>query len=353
MAERKRGMPSDGFERAEVLGAIEPSSICAIEPSTGLLFLRCLPDILRYMMLSERDVQRYREEGYLVVDDVLSPPEVEELRRACDDPKVQEDLAARSYREKGVHLLEITAKHRAFRELACDRRITDRVAQLIGNDIQLQHSKLATKPPRIGAGEFRWHQDFAYFPHTNTDLLAVMVMLDDATPENGCMSVVRQSHKLGPLSHLVDGYFDPGCQEQPSHWADRSRISEVTPKTGGISIHHCLALHASPNNLSGRPRRGVVFQYRADDAYQLYSHVFADTGWQVRGERRGVVRFEGLALQLPKPKDPDPFPASILNQIGEQAAKWNALRSASSESEIDHALLPASRLGQREDAVRC
>jgi ectoine hydroxylase-related dioxygenase (phytanoyl-CoA dioxygenase family) len=288
------------------------------------LFGASVPSNIRHMMLSDCDVRRYREDGYLVIEDVLTQTEVEELRRACDDPRVQEDLASRGYREKGVHLLEITAKHAAFRELACDRRITDRVAQLIGPDIQLQHSKLATKPPRVGAGEFRWHQDFAYFPHSNTDLCAVMIMLDDATPENGCMSVVCQSHKLGPLSHLVDGYFDPGCQE-PAHWADSARIRQVTPKTGGMSIHHCLTLHASPSNLSGRPRRGVVFQYRADDAYQLYSHVFADTGWQVRGEHRGVVRFEAFAMRLPRQRDIDPVPAGFYVQLGEQAEKWNRL----------------------------
>ncbi len=270
------------------------------------------------MVLSQNEVHRYRDEGYLVVDEVFGPDEIEELRRACDDPRVQRDLASGGYQEKGVHLLEITAKHPAFRELAIDRRITERVAQLIGPDIQLQHSKLATKPPQIGAGEFRWHQDFAYFPHTNTDLVAVMVMLDDATPENGCMSVVRRSHRLGPLSHLIDGYFDSGCQE-PAHWADSSRIVEVVPRAGGMSMHHCLTLHASPNNLSGRPRRGVVFQYRADDAFQLYSHLFADTGLQVRGERRGNVRFEAYTMRLPRRRDVDPNPATLYCQSGAEA----------------------------------
>jgi ectoine hydroxylase-related dioxygenase (phytanoyl-CoA dioxygenase family) len=273
-------------------------------------------------MLNQTEVQRYRDEGFLVVDDVLTQPEIDELRRACDDPRVSRDLASRGYHEKGVHLLEVTAKHPAFRELACDCRITDRVAQLIGPDVQLQHSKLATKPPQIGAGEFRWHQDFAYFPHTNTDLVAVMVMLDDATPDNGCISVVRQSHLLGPLSHLVDGSFDPGCQE-PRHWQDQARICELTPRAGGMSLHHCLTLHASPNNRSGQPRRGVVFQYRADDAFQLYSHVFTDTGWQVRGERHGIARFEAFAIQLAKQKEVDPQPASFYAQIGSDAERWN------------------------------
>jgi hypothetical protein len=136
------------------------------------------------------------------------------------------------------------------------------------------------------------------------------------------MSVVRGSHKLGPLSHLVDGYFDPGCQE-PAHWSDASRICALTPRAGGMSLHHCLTLHASPNNASGAKRRGVVFQYRADDAYQLYSHVFADTGWQVRGQRRGVVRFEPFTMRLPRQRDIDPGPAGMYAQIGDAAQRWN------------------------------
>ena len=92
-------------------------------------------------------------------------------------------------------------------ELARSERILGRVTPLIGPDIQLQHSKLATKPPAKGMGTFAWHQDFAFFPHTNSDLVAVMVMLDDATPENGCMQMVRGSHKLGLLDHTEDGQF--------------------------------------------------------------------------------------------------------------------------------------------------
>ena len=69
---------------------------------------------------------------------------------------------------------------------------------------------------------------------------------------------------------------------------------------GGISIHHCLALHSSPVNLSGRPRRGVVFQYCADDAYQLADGVWADTGLLIYGEKRGQVRRDAGLLRLPR-----------------------------------------------------
>jgi len=163
-------------------------------------------------MLSQTQIQQYRDDGYLVIDGLFNTAEVAELRAATEDEKIRRGLDHNGFKETIVHLLEATTYHQAFFELAKDRRITDLLAPLIGDDIQLHHSKLTTKPPKKGAGEFGWHQDFAHFPHTNADLLAVMVMLDDATPENGCMSVVKGSHKLGVLEHSVDGWFTGMCQ---------------------------------------------------------------------------------------------------------------------------------------------
>jgi phytanoyl-CoA hydroxylase len=277
-------------------------------------------------MLTPEQVKQYREDGYLVVDGLFSPEEVERLREAADDPKVKEALDRQGFQNSIVHLLEITAKHPAFKELCMDTRITDRIAQLIGEDIQLQHSKLATKPPKKDAGAFAWHQDIAYFPHTNHDLLAVMVMLDDATPENGCMSVVKGSHKLGVLNHLRDGYFTGMCLEEDKY-SDESKIVPLMPKAGGISIHHGLTLHASPGNKSGKPRRGVVFEYRAADAYQLADHIWVDTGLQVRGTYKEMARCEARALRLPKRRNWDPPYGNLYFQQGRCAKDWNKEQS--------------------------
>jgi hypothetical protein len=121
----------------------------------------------------------------------------------------------------------ITAAHPAFLALARESRIVDRVAQLIGDDLQLHHSKVGeggavvleshrltsiripgtnqsgvgrfndstalicskacVKPDVPGEGRVTCHQDFAVFPHTNEDNLAVMVLLDDSTASNGCL----------------------------------------------------------------------------------------------------------------------------------------------------------------------
>ena len=91
----------------------------------------------------------------------------------------------------------------------------------------------------------------------------------------------------------------------------------MTPKAGGISIHHCLALHGSEPNLSGHPRRGLVFQYRADDAYQLADNVFKDTGILVSGQRRERVRCEEAVFRLPKRPGNNEHPfGSAWNQDG-------------------------------------
>lgn len=278
-------------------------------------------------MLSKNELAQFQEDGYLIVNDLFSPAEVEALRAAADDPCVRKQLKERGADEHCVHLLEITAKHDAFKELARDNRITSRLAQLIGEDIQLQHSKLATKPSKKGAGAFGWHQDFAYFPHSNLDLAAVMVMLDDATPENGGMYAVKGSHKLGFLNHTRDGYFGGECLEKQVWEAHPKNVVPLMARAGGITIHHALTLHGSPPNHSGRPRRGVVFQYRASDAYQLADHVWVDTGFQVRGKPSDRVRCGAFTVELPKFKGREsafgqPFGNAYV-QTGAYAANWN------------------------------
>ena len=145
-----------------------------------------------------------------------------------------------------------------------------------------------------------------------------MVMLDDATLENGCMQMVRGSHKLGLLDHSVDGIFQGACQE--SHlWEKTENLALIMPKAGGISIHHCLMLHGSEVNLSGQPRRGLVFQYRADDAFQLADTVWVDTGVLVCGQKREHARCDAGVLRLPK-RHRQPRFGNAWNQEGELAA---------------------------------
>jgi phytanoyl-CoA hydroxylase len=265
--------------------------------------------------LAKEQIEKYWNDGFLTIDDILSEPELEILRRACEDPLVTSTRNREEYEMKTVHHLGITSLHDAFLQLAKHPAIVSKITALLGNDIQLQHSKLATKPPTKGVGVFPWHQDYVFYPHTNMDLLSVMVMLDDATPENGCMQMVTGSHKLGVLNHEVEGVFVAECQES-HYWSDLDVVVNITPRAGGISIHHGLTLHGSPANRSGKPRRGLVFSYRADDAYQLADTIFDDTGLMICGTRKGKVRCDIGIVKLPNRGGKAPY-GSAYRQWGD------------------------------------
>ena len=79
----------------------------------------------------------------------------------------------------------------------------------------------------------------------------------------------------------------PLCTTYVGAQKDLAKLAHLTPRAGGISLHHCLTVHGSIANQSDRPRRGLVFQYRADDAYQLAGTVWTDTGILMSGRRRG------------------------------------------------------------------
>lgn len=266
----------------------------------------------------------YERDGFIVRDAVFSPAEIARLTAV-----VEGQAFASSYKsgESTVHSLSLAAAHPELRALACDPRLLACIVPLLGPDICLQHSKLAAKPLKAGAGPFAWHQDFAYYPHTCSDLLSVMVMLDDACEDNGCMWMVPGSHRLGLLPHHdAAGYFTGGCT-QHRLWEVPGAAVPVTPRAGGISIHHALTLHGSPANRSGRPRRGLVFSYRAGEAQQLADTIFPDTGFVVSGARSGLVRCGEQRLRLPRwGGDPAAPHHGAWHQVGAAAQAWNVER---------------------------
>jgi len=71
--------------------------------------------------------------------------------------------------------------------------INDKIESLIGPDFGIQHSKLNMKPAKVGS-VVEWHQDLAYFPHTNDSLVTTLIYLDDATEQNGCLQVLPRHH---------------------------------------------------------------------------------------------------------------------------------------------------------------
>jgi phytanoyl-CoA hydroxylase len=264
-------------------------------------------------MLTQSQKTFYRDKGYLVVPGVLSPTELAKLREVTDRLLAE---AARVGESTGAFLFEKNAPAgkalvwRVFDPVALDPyfwemarhpRILDAVEDLIGPSIQLHNSNMHLKLPEHG-GEVDWHQDFPYLPHTNFDLLNTMIMLDDSTPENGCLNVVPGSHRNGPLGHGAGGAGGSGnFALSAAEIAAGQPVDDVVVPAGGMSIHSCLTLHSSRPNRSPKARRALIFTFRAGDAVQLGGRSnYAGFGTQLRGENPHRARLVAGVLDLPR-----------------------------------------------------
>src|SRR6266567_5007278 len=222
----------------------------------------------------------YEDQGYLVFPALLSAAELATLRTALAEVLTEAEGLQETNDKFSVtqtddgqwsvrRIFNPIAHHQAFHDLIFNPKILDVVENLFGPDIQLHHTKLNLKPPSKDA-RFEWHQDYPFFPHTNFDLLAVMIMLDDSTEENGCLTIIPGSHRDGPRNHLFarDGAFssqleDKRVVEDPAHWL------KVPVPARGMELHHCNMLHSSTANRGTKPRSAMVIQYRAADNVAL------------------------------------------------------------------------------------
>jgi ectoine hydroxylase-related dioxygenase (phytanoyl-CoA dioxygenase family) len=262
--------------------------------------------------------QHYEDQGYLVFPHLLSGEELAVLRAALAEVLAEADGLTESTDKFSItrnddgnysvrRIFSPIAHHQAFLDLISNPKILDVVENLIGPNIQLHHTKLNLKPPSNREARFEWHQDYPFFPHTNFDLLAVMIYIDDSTEENGCLTIVPGSHKLGPRNHLFakDGAFssqleDKSVLQDPEGWL------KVPVPAGGMELHHCNMLHSSTANRGTKPRSAIVIQYRAADNAQIGgSSAHFGHGMQLRGENPYIARMMAGTFALPgKIEDP-------------------------------------------------
>lgn len=258
-------------------------------------------------ILSESQLGFYRENGFCVVDGIFDTAVIERARAVVDGLLSSADLAAVAEAEpedqsKARRIWAPASRDALFAHIAEDRRLLDAVEQVIGPDVVLQYSKLNVKPPRVGS-VVEWHQDFAFYPHTNTDLVATLIYLDDATRENACLRVVAGSHRHGLFRHESEGQFVGKVSSPESVGLEDPVIVDCEGAAGAVVFIHPLLLHSSEKNLSDMYRRVFIPSYRAADALPIYYGPHAahnePTAKLVRGGASRAVRSEAGAWQLP------------------------------------------------------
>jgi phytanoyl-CoA hydroxylase len=211
----------------------------------------------------------YQENGYLLVEGLLSREEAESLRRECheliDRLSAHRDVdatwgsARQRVKERTVlqHCHDVQFYAAAFSRLIVNERMTNVAAELIGSpNVQLHHTKMFIKPPEKGS-PFPMHQDQPFFPHARHSMIAAVFHFDDAPLEKGCIRVVPGSHKLGPIAHEAEGGWHLPFEAYPLEAA-----VPCPAKAGDVLFFSYLTIHGSGVNESDEARTTLLVQMR-------------------------------------------------------------------------------------------
>jgi ectoine hydroxylase-related dioxygenase (phytanoyl-CoA dioxygenase family) len=274
-------------------------------------------------MLTAEQKRRYAEDGFILVDNVVTADQLARLQsvtrdlidasRTVTESNEVYDLD-RGHGPDNPRLTRIKLPHLRdpiYHEVLTASGVTEVLTDLLGPDVLIQTSKLNTKAPGGGAA-VEWHQDWAFYPHTNDDMLAVGLMLEDVDEANGPLMAIPGTHKGPILEHFANGVFC-GAIDPDDPLFQRDRAVTLTGRAGSMTVHHARTLHGSAPNLSDRPRMILFYECHAADAWPLlgangYMHSLGQRlFWEdlqkrlVTGQLCLTPRLEQVPVRMPLP----------------------------------------------------
>lgn len=271
-------------------------------------------------MIEQWQVDQYHQQGFLVVEHVLTSEEIAALQHDFDQwvEESRSQSAPWGNTQDGRSRFDIESDHSAdhpslrrvsspndisaaYRHAALQSRMAQIAGQLIGGSgARYHHSKINSKLPHT-ATKVEWHQDFLFTPHSNDDVVTALLMISEVTPENGPLNVVPGSHR-GPLySHWQDGRFT-GAVEPAVVKEQCQQPSACFGPSGSVCFMHTRLLHASSPNETEWPRTLFIAVYAAEDALPFGENPLPspDAGTLVYGDESGMVRSTPNELRLPQ-----------------------------------------------------
>ena len=250
--------------------------------------------------IGEADRLAFDRDGYVMKQGFFDAEEVSLLQRAiAADPAIARNVT-RLADSTGASTELALWNHPGddlFGMVARSARVVDGMERLLGGEVYHYHSKLTMKRPRVG-GAWDWHQDYGYWYNNGClfpDMASVFIAIDPSRRENGCLQVLRGSHRMGRLDHdRVGGQTGADVErvEQAMRVLDHV-YSEMDP--GDALFFHCNTLHASSQNLSERSRNVLLCCYNrtSNDPYKEHHHPRATALHKVDD---GAIKRVGLTL---------------------------------------------------------
>ncbi|GLX71262.1 phytanoyl-CoA dioxygenase family protein [Paenibacillus glycanilyticus] len=242
--------------------------------------------------ITDEQVQYYRENGFVQIDNMLSEEELEELRSYLDETMMVQDGRSTQTAASGDLYYRVLNQrvntwrdHGGMARFVLSRRFAEAARQLTGaNGIRLFHDHALLKMPQDSKAT-PWHQDFPYWPMNESGALSIWIALDDVDENNGCMMMVPKSQKIKNLKtiDLVDPkdiFADDGAKE-----VDRNTAAVVRMKAGSCTFHDGLTFHYAHANNTDKPRRALAIIYMPDGTtFNGANHLCTDGSGFLKGQ---------------------------------------------------------------------
>jgi len=277
-------------------------------------------------MLTKEQVKTYIRDGFVIVPKVISSDKLQamrdELNKWIEESKNYKDNYGDTPNGKarfdleGGHCAENPKLRRVanpadisqiYRDVLFEGPAVKAVVDLIGPNVKFHHCKLNIKLPGMET-RVDYHQDQPFDLHTNDDHLSLVVLIDDMNEKNGCLRILKGSHKGPRYSHYEGDEF-VGKVDEKVQKECRRNASKIEGNAGDICLMNTWCLHGGTENLSQNIRRVLICDYTAADNYPLMDAIVPSehTGKIVAGKATRQVRFREGILELPKHYKSDSF----------------------------------------------
>ena len=219
-----------------------------------------------YKKLSIADQALFNEDGYVLIKGMLKPEEVKKLYDIAIHDEVISNKSFDRGDANGLRTklaLWYSLGDDAYSLLARSKRIVEGANLLLEGESAHFHSKLMQKEPKVG-GAWEWHQDYGYWYRDGflyPQLLSVLTALSPSTKENGCLQVIKGSHRVGRIEHGFSGEQVGANQERVDELLKRLELVYVEMEAGDTLFFHSNTLHRSDANLSNAPRWSLISAY--------------------------------------------------------------------------------------------
>lgn len=229
--------------------------------------------------LDEAQLAQFERDGFYIARNFYDAEEIGLLGRAARaDNALDERSFDRDDGEGGRVRLTVWNQpgDNVYGMYARGRRIVDSMEAILGGEVYHYHSKMILKDPRDG-GAWTWHQDYGYW-YFNGCLYPLMasvaIAVDAATRENGCMQVLKGSHHMGRVEHVLRGEQTGADTERVEEAKKRLELVYCEMEPGDALFFHSNLLHRSDQNKSEKARWSLICCYNAarNDPYKTAQH---------------------------------------------------------------------------------